>query len=264
MSGAAMKQTAGAILTCTGGDQVLTQVSTITALLNGAYDGHVAISELLCHGDFGLGTFDHLDGEMILLDGEVFQILHSGAVVRPSPEATTPFAAVCEFQAKEHHSLPEGMTFNMYAKDEDRLLPTLNMFFAVRIDGCFSRVTARSVPRQEKPYPPLAEVAAQQSVFEFENISGTIAGFRCPGYAGGINVPGYHLHFISDDRSCGGHVLEFTVDDAVAATDCDNGFAMMLPEDGLFYEPHADADQRATLQQIERGKVDHAQVVMVR
>ncbi|MEO9875048.1 MAG: acetolactate decarboxylase [Anderseniella sp.] len=259
-----MNETQTLNLTCAGQDNTLTQVSTITALLNGAYDGFVTVAELLEHGNFGLGTFDHLDGEMILLDGEVFQILHNGTVVRPSPEATTPFAAVCEFKPKEHHSLPQGMTFDMYAKDEDRLLSTLNMFFAVRMDGRFSRVTARSVPRQKKPYPPLAEVAAQQSVFEFEDVSGTIAGFRCPGYAEGINIPGYHLHFISDDRSCGGHVLEFTVDDAVAATDYDNGFAMMLPEAGLFYEPHADVDQGATLQQIERGNVDHARVAMVR
>lgn len=245
-------------------DHTLTQVSTITALLNGAYDGYISVGELLGHGNFGLGTFDHLDGEMIVLDGEVFQILHNGTVVRPSPEATTPFAAVCDFQPKEHHTLAAGSSFDMFATGEDQLLPTLNMFFAVRIDGRFSRVRARSVPRQEKPYPPLAEVAARQSIFEFENISGTIAGFRCPGYAEGINVPGYHLHFISDDRNCGGHVLEFTVDDAKAATDCENGFAMMLPEAGLFYEPHADADQQAALQQIERGQVNHAQVARVR
>lgn len=245
-------------------DHTLTQVSTITALLNGAYDGYVSIAELLEHGNFGLGTFDHLDGEMILLDGEVFQILHNGTVVRPCLDATTPFAAVCEFQTNEHHSLAAGSNFDMFAAGEDQLLSTLDMFFAVRIDGRFSRVRARSVPRQEKPYPPLAEVAAQQSIFEFENISGTIAGFRCPGYAEGINIPGYHLHFISDDRTCGGHVLEFTVDDAVAAIDCDNGFAMMLPEAGQFYEQHAGAEQSAILQQIERGTVDHAQVAMMR
>ena len=247
-----------------GRDHTLTQVSTITALLNGVYDGYVSVGELLNHGNFGLGTFDHLDGEMILLDGEVFQILHNGAVVRPAPEATTPFAAVCDFQPKEHHTLPASSNFDMFATAEDQLLPTLNMFFAVRIDGRFAWVKARSVPRQEKPYPPLAQVAAGQSIFEFENISGTIAGFRCPGYAEGINVPGYHLHFISDDRNCGGHVLEFTVDDAVAATDCENGLAMMLPEAGLFYEQHADADQHATLQQIESGHVNPAQVAMVR
>lgn len=247
-----------------GPAHTLTQVSTITALLNGAYDGYVSVAELLEHGNFGLGTFDHLDGEMILLDGEVFQILHNGTVVRPSLDATTPFAAVCEFQAKEHHNLAAGSSFDMFAAGEDQLLPTLNMFFAVRIDGRFSQITARSVPRQEKPYPPLAEVAAQQSIFEFENISGTIAGFRCPGYAEGINVPGYHLHFISDDRSCGGHVLEFTVAEAMAAADCDNALAMMLPEAGVFYEPHANADQRATLQEIERGNASHARVAMVR
>ena len=245
-------------------DHTLTQVSTITALLNGAYDGYVSVGELLEHGNFGLGTFDHLDGEMILLDGEVFQILHNGKVVRASSDATTPFAAVCDFQPGQRHSLVAGSNFDMFAADEDCLLPTLNMFFAVRIDGRFSRVTARSVPRQEKPYPPLAEVAARQSVFQFENIGGTIAGFRCPGYVEGINIPGYHLHFISDDRTCGGHVLEFTVDDAVAATDYDNSLAMMLPEAGLFYEPHADADQRATLQEIERGTAGSAHIALAR
>ena len=89
--------------------------------------------------------------------------------------------------------------------------PPKTCFYAVMIQGEFSYVKTRSVPAQEKPYPPLAEVTKNQPTFEFTDVTGTMVGFRCPPYVTGINVPGYHLHFLTDDRTAGGHLLEFTV-----------------------------------------------------
>lgn len=240
------------------------QVSTIAALLNGAYDGEVTVGELLTHGDFGLGTFDHLDGEMVVLDGEVFQIFADGRVRRPPPSLTTPFAAVTFFEQVASRALLAGLSFDDFTVDEDAHIPTPNIFYAIRIDGHFRSISARSVPRQSKPYPPLAEVAAQQSVFGFEDISGTILGFRCPSYVSGINVPGYHLHFISDDRTKGGHVLDFVAEQTTAAIDSTDAFSMMLPPASVFYEDHVSGSDDIALDAIERGQAHHAHIVLAR
>ena len=50
----------------------------MTALLDGIYDGEMTIGELLGKGNFGIGTFDALDGEMIILDGVCYQLRGDG------------------------------------------------------------------------------------------------------------------------------------------------------------------------------------------
>ena len=135
----------------------------------------------------------------------------------------------------------------------DTVLPTENIFYAIKIDGTFSFMKTRSVPAQEKPYPPLAEVTPHQAVFEFENVEGTVIGFRCPDYVSGLNVSGYHLHFLTADRGEGGHVLELEIADAVASLDCTSAFTMVLPDEGTgFYTIDFTPDTSGTLQGIER------------
>ncbi|MGH1420106.1 MAG: acetolactate decarboxylase [Hyphomicrobiaceae bacterium] len=242
----------------------LTQVSTLSALLNGIYDGEVTLSELLTHGDFGIGTFDHLDGEMVVLDGRVYQVKDNGDVVQPNFSLTTPFAVVTKFEANEAHELRRSMTFCRFEADEDKRLPTKNIFHAIRIDGAFEKMTCRSVSRQEKPYPPLSEVAKKESIFEFKDVSGTLVGFRCPQYAAGINLPGYHLHFISDDRTMGGHVLDFTIRSGVVKADYTPDFSMMLPEKGAFYLTDFEESCETKIGEIERGVPNEAKIVIHR
>ena len=116
------------------------------------------------------------------------------------------------------------------------MLPTPNIFYAIKIEGSFDYMKTRSVPRQEKPYPPLVEVTKNQPVFEFNDVEGTIVGFRCPAYVQEINVPGDHLHFVTDGRDGGGHVLEFKVEEATVSVDYTSAFLMILPgEDSDFY-----------------------------
>lgn len=242
----------------------LTQVSTLSALLNGVYDGEVTLRELLSHGDFGIGTFDHLDGEMVILDGQVYQVKYDGTVVRPDLSLTTPFAVVTSFDIDEHHQLVSGTTFDRFERDEDTLLPTRNIFHAIRITGTFAKMTCRSIPRQCKPYPSLEDVAKQESVFPFGDVEGTVVGFRCPPYVAGINLPGYHLHFISADKTAGGHVLDFMVSKAEVAVDYMPEFSMMLPQTDAFYASEMQHDQDADLGAIEREIPHDAQVVMHR
>lgn len=197
----------------------LTQVSTIQSLLNGEYDGSVTFGELAKHGDFGLGTFDKLDGEMVGVDGGFWQVTHNGRINEVSSAMTTPFAVVTRFEPDLE------LTFR-YVKDLDdfthrleKELPGTNMFYAIRADGLIQYVKTRSVPAQEKPYPPLAEVAKHQAVFEMENTIGTLVGFYTPKCAGTINVPGFHIHYLDDTREHGGHVLDLSSLEIVVQVD---------------------------------------------
>ena len=230
----------------------LTQVSTIDALLVGAYDGQMTLAELSRHGDFGLGTFNSLDGEMIALDGEIWQAKSDGTIHRPEPEETTPFAAVINFDADQTTSLKDSLTDEALQKKIDKMAPNKNLFLAVRADGSFPTMKVRVIPRQNKPYPPLAEAAKVQPVYEYTNVAGTVIGFRCPAFVKGINVPSYHLHFISNDRKTGGHVLDFTIDSAELELDSCNRFNLILPDAEHFGSLDLTQDRSEELEKVEK------------
>jgi acetolactate decarboxylase len=187
---------------------VLFQASTIGALLDGAYEGDVSFAQLAEHGDLGLGTLNALDGEMIALGGRFYRADVDGAINEVEPSAETPFAVVVWFEPEIEFELEGPLGHDDFIAAVDARVPAGASSCAVRVDGEFALVQARSVPRQQPPYRPLGEVVADQHVFELRELSGTLVGFRFPDYAEGLEVSGYHLHFISADRSRGGHVLE--------------------------------------------------------
>jgi acetolactate decarboxylase len=186
---------------------VLFQASTIGALLDGAFDGDLTFAELAEHGDLGLGTVNALAGEMIALDGAFFLADVDGEVRSIGAEERTPFAVVTEFEPAIEATLAAGLDHDALLERLDALVPDGTASFAVRLDGHFESVRARSVPVQHPPYRPLADVVADQHVFELADVEGSMVGFRFPAYVEGIEVAGYHLHFISADRRRGGHVL---------------------------------------------------------
>ncbi|WP_128693704.1 acetolactate decarboxylase [Methanoculleus taiwanensis] len=235
------------------GRDVLYQVSTIDALLQGVYDGTASIETLARHGDFGLGCFDALDGEMLALDGVYYQLPVDGRVRVPPPDATVPFAAVTFFDPDMIVPLRSGMNLTGLEAAVDAAIPSKNYFSAVRVDGTFASVTVRSVPRQEKPYPPLTEVVAEEPViFILENVSGTAVGFRSPAFTAGVNVPGYHLHFITDDRTAGGHILDLRIEEGTAAVDSTAAFFLELPSGEDFAGADLTLDQQEALKKVER------------
>ena len=186
----------------------ITQVSVINALMVGRFDGVMPIPELLRHGDFGVGTRDHLDGELTVLDGKAYQVRGDGVVAGVGADRSTPFAVVTPFDRDGEFPCPDVSNLRELDARLDEALPQKNHFVAIRVDGRFASITLRSVHRQEPPYRPLAEVAEGQSVWTHSDLGGTLVGIRCPAWVGGLNVPGYHWHFLSDDRKVGGHVLE--------------------------------------------------------
>ena len=180
----------------------------VNALVEGLYEQNIPLAQIKRHGDFGLGTFNDLDGEMILLDGKVYQVTSDGKVnVIDDDAALTPFACVAFYQPLSVDDVDREMTYAQCLAWLHSLLPSQNIFYAVRLEGLFTEVKVRSVPKQEN-YRPLVEVAKDQPTFTFHDIEGTLAGFYTPSFMSSLNVPGLHLHFLSADRRHGGHLLE--------------------------------------------------------
>jgi acetolactate decarboxylase len=232
---------------------VLFQTSTIGALLDGAFDGDLSFAELAEHGDLGLGTLNRLDGEMIALDGEFFRADVDGAVTPIAPEAKTPFAVVTKFGPEVDERIEGEMSHEELLARLDALTPAGASSCAIRLDGRFELVRARSVPAQAPPYRPLAEVVADQHVFELEDVSGTMLGFRFPAYAEGIEVGGYHLHFISEDRGRGGHVLGSRSQGLRARLDPSNDLHVELPPRIELGDPDLAAATHAAIERAEGG-----------
>ena len=231
---------------------VVFQTSTIDALLDGAYDGEVTVAELREHGDLGLGTFEACDGEMIVVDGEVLRASADGSVEKPHDSERSPFAVVTFFEPGAPVSIDEPLDQDGLLALLDSRLPRSSASHAIRVDGHFDRVKVRSVPRQRKPYPPLSEVAKEQRVFELEDVAGTIVGFRFPDYAQGIELAGYHLHFVTDDRTAGGHVLDCGVRRGTVAIDQSSELHLELPAGVEVTASGATAGSRELLDRIER------------
>jgi acetolactate decarboxylase len=233
---------------------VLFQASTIGALLDGAFDGDLTFAELAERGDLGLGTLNHLDGEMIAVDGEFFRADVDGRLNRVAPEEKTPFAVVTRFEpALDRRLGAEERSHEELLAEIDRLVPDEAPSCAVRIDGWFPRVRARSVPRQEPPYRPLTEVVADQHVFELTDVEGTMLGFRFPAYAEGIEVAGYHLHFLSADRSRGGHVLDSRSAELRVQLDPSADLHVELPPQVELADPELAAETHAAVEAVEHG-----------
>ncbi len=209
---------------------VISQVSTITALSEGVFEGNLSVGELKKLGDFGLGTFNGLDGEMIELDGNVYQIRYDGNAYPVENSVKTPFSVVTSFDIDRRINVGNLIDCGKLGKVIDRFLPSTNFFYAIKVSGLFEYVKARSIARQVEPFPTLAQALKGETTFEFHSVEGTLVGFRFPSYASGMNVPGYHFHFLRDDREAGGHVLECKAQDVQVDIDYSSQLNIKLPD----------------------------------
>jgi acetolactate decarboxylase len=206
----------------------LYQTSLMTALLEGLYEGDVTYGEVRRHGDFGLGTFNDLDGEMVGFDGIFYQLRSDGSAHVVDPEQKTPFAVVTFFKPETEVELPDKLSKQEVLGVIEKFTDA-NLFTAVRIDGLFEEVRTRTVELQKRPFPPLTEATAHQDVKSFINVRGTLAGFRTPAFAQGIGVAGFHLHFLREDKQAGGHALEYVVRQGKLRLAPLHGFHVELP-----------------------------------
>jgi acetolactate decarboxylase len=230
------------------------QVSSISALMQGVYEGSMAAGDLRRYGDFGLGTFEALEGEMVELDGKFYQFKSDGTVVAVPDSFKTPFASVTFFDYDRAYTLDRPVDLPGLQAYIDSLMPSPNLFYAVRIDGVFSNMKTCSVPAQGRPYLPLTNAVKGQQVSEFSNVEGTMIGFRCPPYIDGVNVPGYHFHFLDKEHKRGGHVLECATSAVTINIDSMASMIMALPETAGFYMVDLSKSASERLKQVEQGK----------
>lgn len=233
------------------GDSIY-QYSIIDSLLAGNYDGELTVGSLKKHGDTGLGTFNRLDGEMVFLDGEVFKVNAHGTAVRMDDSERTPFASAAFFKTGKIIKLDSVKSLEELNGKISNSLDSENLFYIIRIDGKFSKIRTRSVPAQQKPYPPLKEVVKNQSIFAFKDVIGTLIGIKSPSYIKGIGVPGFHWHFINKERTSGGHVLNCIFSNLAAKVGTYSEFQLQLPETKSFLDSKFEQDRQKELKEVEK------------
>jgi len=211
----------------------LFQVSTSGALVAGVFDREVSVRAILAHGDFGLGTFANLDGEMVVLDGRAFQVEGTGRVVEAASDAGAPFAVVTRFAPQVHTDSGPVNSFKDLEECCDRYRSSGNIFYAIRLDGHFRCVRTRAV-NPPSPGTRLVDATKAQSEFSFTDIDGTLVGLWSPAFSSAFSVPGYHFHFISNDRDHGGHLLDVQATQLSVRIESLTDFHLALPASEAF------------------------------
>ena len=226
------------------------QVSTSGALVQGVYGGCVKVADLLQHGDFGLGTFAGLDGEGILLDGCCWQACSDGTVRVAPSDAQAPFWVVTRFAADHAATLTDLSSWADLTTRLDALRDNANLFVAIRLRGVFERIRYRVACKAE-PGVDLVQATSGQAMFDLENVAGTLVGFWTPSYARTINVPGYHLHLLSDDHRHAGHVLELQSRELALELHRESHLQLVLPETPEFLKADLSGDPATALAKAE-------------
>lgn len=211
----------------------LFQISISGALVAGVYDKEVSVESILQHGDFGLGTFANLDGEMVVLDGRVYQVQGTGHVSEATPNAGAPFAVVTRFSPQTDVEIESVASFEDLKGRCDKFRNSGNIFYAIRLDGHFSRVRTRAV-NPPRPGTRLVDAAKMQSEFNFTDIEGTLVGLWSPGFSSAFSISGYHFHFLSSDRQHGGHLLDVEAGPLRLKVEALTDFHLALPESEAF------------------------------
>jgi len=233
-------------------DSTVVQVSTVQALLKGIYDGDTTFKQLKTLGNFGFGTFNGLDGEMVAVDGQFFQIKGDGSVLMVPGTLKTPYATVHFFHTDKIVTLNTPIqNYKHFQNYLDQHLPSRNRPYAFKITGYFDELKNRSIHKQSQPYLPAVEVVTSQSIFELKNITGTAVGYWFPDYLDKITVPGYHLHFISEDHKQGGHVLNCRLSKATIAIDFIDQVHLLIPQDASFQKADLSSYSRKDIEKVK-------------
>ena len=239
------------------GRETIYQVALLQSLTQGYYDGIIKVSELKEHGDIGIGTFEGVNGEMIVLDGTVYQALGDGTVQVADDNETVPFSNVTFFDKDGSLELSEIGDINALKEKLNEVVEKngRNLCYFVKVSGTFRQMNVRSEIKQEKPYKTLDKaLETDQREFNYENITGTVVALCCPDYMNGLNTPGWHFHFISDDRTKGGHVLDLAFDKATAEYDATPEFDMCLTDNGDFQKMELSKDVSDAIKKVETNE----------
>lgn len=196
------------------------QLAPFLYILSGNYDGVLTAAQFKAAGTLGIGTFQGLDGEAVLLDGTLYQVKGDGTVTVPEETRRMPFGACTLFDSDLRRIMRHIASYEAFSKALEADFADKQIFYALRAEGLFKMIRVRNCDKQEKPYRPLAEATKLQHEYTYEKVRGTLVGFWTPPFVpGSVGVPGFHLHFLSDDRTKGGHVLDLQADSLSIALD---------------------------------------------
>ena len=239
------------------GNNTLFTAGHASAFIGGLYDAYYPYSKLKQHGDFGLGAPEKLDGELLMLDGKIYKTQATGKTSELKDTELTPFAVVNFFNADKTVKATAVMSKDKLYAYLDSVLANANGIYAIRIKGTFKAIKTRAFPPvTQKPYLPLAQMLSLQHFFDFNNVKGTLVGYRIPAYMEGPNISGYHFHFLSDDKQKGGHIIDLTTGDITIDIDQLNSFTVDLPQTADFNNFDFKKDRRDELKRVENGKKD--------
>jgi acetolactate decarboxylase len=208
---------------------MLYQVLPFNMLAAGNFEGNTTYAELAKHGDFGIGTLNDLNGEMIAINGKFYQIPTEGAPREIGSSEKTPYATITFFRSDYTFQVANVSSYSQLAFDINSTLPNYNAIYAIKVHGFFSFAETRSVPIQTKPYPTLWDAVKNQTVFNLNDASATAVGFFFPDSMNGVDYVGYHLHLLTDNYSAGGHLLECTIESATIEIDQINNYRLLIP-----------------------------------
>ncbi len=198
------------------------QSGTKQSFLERQYVGDLTYAELDKLGDFGLGTFNLLDGEMACTDNHFMRIPVSGVLNEAAPSDETFFAVVKFFNADQQSEVLTDISIEELKNYLDGMISDTSKPVAIKVSGTFNAALTRSIHKQSEPYKSLEEIVANQVTFDLQNVEGTIVGYWFPKYTDGVNFPGYHFHFLSKDLKHGGHLLDCEIKEVTAEVDyCD-------------------------------------------
>jgi len=201
------------------------------AFVNKIFEGDITAAEVKANGDIGLGSYNLLDGELIMLDGKLYQAKEDGSVITPTDDTKVVYANATFFDTDDSFELGEIADYETLRKHINEKLETKNMFYAFKIHGEFTKIKCGGLHKQEKPFKDGLDVLIpNRPIFERENFSGTMVSFFCPEFIGDINASGYHLHFVSDDETFAGHVMEFEAKSLRVEIDQIHEYKFVLPQ----------------------------------
>ena len=234
------------------------QVSTLQALALGFSKSVITVGELLQNGDTGLGTFEDVDGEMIVLDGKCYRAKNNGDVVIAENERGVPFASVCRFKSNRTEEFEKIDTIEKLKEwltlciEEDF---GLNSMYSVKISGDFAKVDARSESGTQAHHLALKDaLSVTQKAFIFENIKGALVCVYYPDYMDGINAAGWHMHFISEDRKNGGHVFDVSINQGKADFCRITSLEIRIPDSPAFDTYALKSASKDEIKSVEQGK----------
>ena len=212
------------------------QTSPISALVNGFDNDSFTVAEIKKHGDFGLGTFNGVNGEMIILNGKVYRADYTGKISMPDNSWQSPFVTEIYFHADTSITLKDTLSFSSLENFINKIFPSKNIICAIKIEGLFKYVQYRSEKKQTAAYSNIVDVIKQQFIYNMSNINGTMVGFYYPDYLKDVNAAGYHFHFLSLDKKLGGHVLNLMTKNIKIQIEYADNLDMRVPKAAGFYK----------------------------